>query len=109
MKPSGESLSVIAEASEAQAVHVSSFLKIVKKYTEPAALTPQLLHEFVVKIVVRETGKSSGHRIQVFLLKLIHNHSTFYRFVCNTIAQAATHEPRPADGLLLLGLPSFCA
>ena len=59
-----ESLSVIVEASEAQAVNVRSFLKIVKKYTEPTSLTSQLLHEFVDKIVVHEADKSSGHRIQ---------------------------------------------
>ncbi len=64
LKQSVESLSVIVEASEAQAVNVRSFLKIVKKYTEPTALTPQLLHEFVDKIVVHEADKSSGHRIQ---------------------------------------------
>ena len=63
LKQSVESLSVIVEASEAQAVNVRS-LKIVKKYTEPTALTPQLLHEFVDKIVVHEADKSGGHRIQ---------------------------------------------
>ncbi len=64
LKQSVESLSVIVEASEAQAVNIKSFLKIVKKYTEPTELTPQLLHEFVDKIVVHEADKSSGHRIQ---------------------------------------------
>ena len=64
MKQSVESLSAIVEASEAQAVNIKSFLKIVKKYTEPAELTPQFLHEFVDKIVVYEADKSSGHRIQ---------------------------------------------
>ena len=44
--------------------NVKSFLKIVKKYTEPTELTPQLLHEFVEKIVVHEADKSSGHRVQ---------------------------------------------
>lgn len=64
LKQSIESLSVIVEASEAQAVNIKSFLKIVKKYTEPTELTPQLLHEFVDKIVVHEADKSSGHRVQ---------------------------------------------
>lgn len=64
LKQSVKSLSAIVEASEAQAVNVKSFLKIVKKYTEPTELTPQLLHEFVDKIVVHEADKSSGHRIQ---------------------------------------------
>ena len=64
LKQSVESLCAIVEASEAQAVNIKSFLKIVKKYTEPTELTPQLLHEFVDKIVVHEADKSSGHRIQ---------------------------------------------
>lgn len=64
LKQSIESLSAIVEAAEAQTVNVKSFLKIVKRYTEPTELTPQLLHEFVDKIVVHEADKSSGHRIQ---------------------------------------------
>ena len=50
--------------SEAQAVNIRIFPKIVKKYTELTALTPQRLHEFVDKIVVPEADKSSDHRIQ---------------------------------------------
>lgn len=64
LKKSVESLSVIVEAAEVQAVNVKSFLKIVKKYTEPTELTPQLLHEFVEKIIVHEADKSSVHRVQ---------------------------------------------
>lgn len=64
LEQSVENLSAIVEAFEAQAVNLKSFLKIVKKYTEPTELTPQLLHKFVDKIVVHEADKSSGHRIQ---------------------------------------------
>lgn len=64
LKQSVESLSAIVEAAETQAVNIRSFLKIVKKYTEPTELTPQLLHEFVDRIVVHEADKSSGHRVQ---------------------------------------------
>ena len=60
LKQSIESLRAIVEAAEAQTVNVKSFLKIVKRYTEPTELTPQLLHEFVDKIVVHEADKSSG-------------------------------------------------
>lgn len=60
LKQSVESLSAIVEAAETQAVNIRSFLKIVKKYTEPTELTPQLLHEFVDKIVVHEADKSSA-------------------------------------------------
>lgn len=47
-----------------QAVNVKSFLKIVKKHTDSSKLPPQFLHEFVKKVVVHETDKSSGHRVQ---------------------------------------------
>ncbi len=47
-----------------QAVNVKSFLKIVKKYTEPTELTPAILREFVEKVVVHAPDKSSGHRVQ---------------------------------------------
>lgn len=54
----------IVEEAEAQEVNIQSFLKIVKKYTEPTELTPALVHEFVEKIVVHAPDKSSGHRVQ---------------------------------------------
>lgn len=64
LKQSVESLSAIVETAETQAVNIKSFLKIVKKYTEPTELTPDILHEFVDKILVHEADKSSGHRVQ---------------------------------------------
>ncbi len=64
LKQSVEALSVVVNAVEAETVNIASFLKIVKKYTEPTELTPMLLHEFVEKIVVHEADKSSGHRVQ---------------------------------------------
>ena len=64
LKQSVESMSAIVEAAEEQTVNIRSFLKIVKKYTEPTELTPDILHEFVDKIVVHEADKSSGHRVQ---------------------------------------------
>ena len=64
LKQSVKSLSAVVETAETQAVNIKSFLKIVKKYTEPAELPPDILHEFVDKILVRESDKSSGHRVQ---------------------------------------------
>ena len=49
---------------QTQAVTVRSFLRIVKKYTQPTELTPALLREFVEKVVVHVPDKSSGHRVQ---------------------------------------------
>ena len=53
----------LIHAAQTQAVNVQSFLKIVKKYTQPTELTPALLREFVEKIVVHAPDKSSGHRV----------------------------------------------
>ena len=64
LKQSSESLRAVVAAVETQAVNIQSFLKIVKKYTEPTELTPALLREFVEKIVVHAPDKSSGHRVQ---------------------------------------------
>ena len=64
LKQSVENLRRIVDAAETQAVNVQSFLKIVKKYTEPTELTPALLREFVEKVVVHAPDKSSGHRVQ---------------------------------------------
>lgn len=52
------------ESIEQQAVNVKSFLKIVHRYIEPETLTPDILHEFVEKIIVHAPDKSSGHRTQ---------------------------------------------
>lgn len=52
------------ETCEQQKVNVKGFLKLVKSYTEPEQLTPEILHMFVDKIVVHEGGNLNGHRIQ---------------------------------------------
>lgn len=64
LKQSAEELRGVVTETEAQAVNVQNFLKIVKKYTEPTELTPALLREFVEKVVVHAPDKSSGHRTQ---------------------------------------------
>ena len=64
LKQSAENLRAIVDAAETQAVNVQSFLKIVKKYTEPTELIPAILREFVEKVVVHAPDKSSGHRVQ---------------------------------------------
>ncbi len=64
LKVSVEELHAIVDEAETQEINVQSFLKIVKKYTEPMELTPMLVHEFVEKIIVHAPDKSSGHRVQ---------------------------------------------
>lgn len=52
MKQSVENLQAIVNAAEIRTVNIQSFLKIVKKYTEPTKLTPAILREFAEKMVV---------------------------------------------------------
>lgn len=57
---------------EKQSVNVKSFLFTVKKYTEIPELTPEIVHEFIDRIIVHEADKSSGKRIQE--IEIIYNH-----------------------------------
>ena len=59
-----EKLRKAVEACEQQSVNMDSFLKLVKKYTVPDKLFPELLNAFVEKIVVHAPDKSTGHRTQ---------------------------------------------
>lgn len=52
------------EATQQQGLNIASFLKIVRRYTNPIELTPALLRELVGKIVVHAPDKSGGHRTQ---------------------------------------------
>ena len=64
LQESSAALREIVNAAQVETVNIQSFLKIVRRYTEPTELTPALLREFVDKIVVHEADKSSGHRVQ---------------------------------------------
>lgn len=57
---------------EEQAVNVDRFIAIVKKYTHITELTPEIVHEFIDKIIVHAPDKSSGHRLQE--IEIIYNH-----------------------------------
>ena len=52
------------EACEHQQANIKGFLKLVKSYTEPEQLTPEILHMFIEKIIVHMPEKADGHRIQ---------------------------------------------
>lgn len=64
LRETSAALREIVDAAQVETVNIQSFLKIVRRYTDPTELTPTLLHEFVDKIVVHEADKSSGHRVQ---------------------------------------------
>ena len=60
------------QQEEKKSVDVKRFLAIVKKYTELTELTPEILREFVDKIIVHAPDKSSGRRLQE--IEIIYNH-----------------------------------
>ena len=64
LEASSADLKRTVDICEEQTVNIKSFLKCVRKYTEPSELTPDMLHELVDKIVVHASDKSSGHRTQ---------------------------------------------
>ena len=57
-------LSQFIEAREQKNADTAQFIGIVRKYSEIPKLTPEIMHEFVEKIVVHAPDKSSGHRTQ---------------------------------------------
>ena len=60
------------QQEEKQTVNVERFLAVVKKYTDLTQLTPEILHEFIDKIIVHAPDKSSGRRLQE--IEIIYNH-----------------------------------
>ena len=64
LENSNAELKCMVDTCEEQSLNIKSFLKCVRKYTEPCELTPDMLHELVEKIIVYAPDKSSGHRTQ---------------------------------------------
>lgn len=60
------------QQEEKKSVDVKRFLAIVKKYTDLTDLTPEILREFVDRIIVHAPDKSSGRRLQE--IEIIYNH-----------------------------------
>ena len=57
-------LSQFIETREQKNADTAQFIGIVRKYSEIPKLTPEIMHEFIEKIVVYAPDKSSGHRTQ---------------------------------------------
>ena len=55
------SLALTEQTNQAQ--NAKKFLNIAKKYSQITELTPQILHEFIDKIIVHAPDKSSGRRV----------------------------------------------
>lgn len=60
------------QKEEKKSVDVKRFLAVVKKYTDLTEVTPEILHEFVDRIIVHAPDKSSGRRLQE--IEIIYNH-----------------------------------
>ena len=60
------------QKEEKQSVDVKQFLSVVRKYTNLTELTPEIVHEFIDKIIVHAPDKSSGKRLQE--IEIIYNH-----------------------------------
>lgn len=57
---------------EKKTVNVDRFISIVKKYTNITELTPEILREFIDRIIIHAPDKSSGKRLQE--VEIICNH-----------------------------------
>ena len=60
------------QQEEKKSVDVKRLLAVVKKYTDLTELTPEILREFVDRIIVHAPDKSSGRRLQE--IEIIYNH-----------------------------------
>jgi hypothetical protein len=49
---------------DSDSLRADRFLELARRYAEFDELTPQMLHEFVEKVIVHEADKSSGKRTQ---------------------------------------------
>ncbi len=71
LKECSDRLKTELQRANEQTANVSSFMKIIRKYTEITELTPEILHEFISKIVVYQVEVVDGHRKQT--IEIIYN------------------------------------
>jgi len=82
-------LSVFVEEKEQKATDTAQFIAVVRKYSEIKKLTPEIMHEFIEKIVVHAPDKSSGHRTQQI--------DIYFRFnvaVATTVADRSVYDKK---------------
>ena len=72
LKPEIEKLQQELQKEESKSVNVNNFISIVKKYTDIQELTPQLVREFIEKIIVHDAQVIDGERIQE--IEIVYNH-----------------------------------
>ena len=59
-----EQLSKYIENTEKKDTDITQFISNVKKYTEITELTPEILNELIEKILVHQTEKINGKKVQ---------------------------------------------
>ncbi|MGN0575798.1 MAG: recombinase family protein [Ruminococcus sp.] len=64
LKATVAELTTYIDTAEQKSADVTAFISVVQKYEHIAELTPEIMHEFIEKIVVYAPDKSSGHRTQ---------------------------------------------
>ena len=64
LKVTAAELTTYIESAEQKSADATEFVKLVRKYEHITELTPEIMHEFIEKIVVHEPDKSSGKRVQ---------------------------------------------
>ena len=64
-------LKVLLQAEKDETLNVNQFLTLVKRYTDVHELTAELIREFVEKVLVSQSEKIDGHRVQ--RIKIIWN------------------------------------
>lgn len=72
LKEEIETMRLELQENEKHSVDVRRFISVVKKYTDIQELTPEILHEFIDKIIVHAVDKSSGRRLQE--IEIVYNH-----------------------------------
>lgn len=72
LKSEMENLQTELQEEETLSVNVNSFISIVKKYTDIKELTPQIVREFIEKIIVHSAENIDGERIQE--IEIVYNH-----------------------------------
>ena len=64
LKATVTELAALIDTAEQKSSDVTAFIRVVHKYENIKELTPEIMHELIEKIVVHESDKSSGKRIQ---------------------------------------------
>ena len=62
LKQTVSELKAFIEATEQKTADISNFIQLVRKYTYLNVFTPEIMYEFVEKIIVHSLDKSSGYR-----------------------------------------------